>query len=260
MVEGQQHEPGVVRPNRQRVTAAARGKATHPAEPHADHSIGRLNWLRAAVLGANDGIVSVAGIVVGVAGASSHRGAIFTAGLAALVAGAVSMALGEFVSVSSQRDSESAQLKTEKRELRQMPDAELAELTAIYQSRGLSAQTAAQVARELTAHDPLAAHANAELKIDPENLANPWQAALASAASFTLGALLPLFAILLPPIAWRVPVTFVAVLAALGVTGALSARIGGANVGRAVARVVVGGALGLAFTYGVGQLFGTAIS
>src|SRR5271170_5846978 len=204
--------------NRTHVDAAAGGHPTHAAEPHAGHAIGRLNWLRATVLGANDGIVSVAGIVVGVAGATSHRGPIFTAGLAAIVAGAVSMALGEFVSVSSQRDSESAQLKTEKHELRQMPDAELAELTAIYQSRGLSAQTAAQVARELTAHDPLAAHASAELKIDPENLANPWQAATASAASFTAGALLPLLAILLPPTAWRVPVTFAAVLVALAVT------------------------------------------
>lgn len=254
MVEGQQHG------SRQHVNAAASGHRAHAAEPHASHTTGRLNWLRAAVLGANDGIVSLAGIVVGVAGASSHRGPIFTAGLAAIVAGAVSMALGEFVSVSSQRDSESAQLEIERLELHQMPDAELAELTAIYESRGLSAQTAAQVARELTAHDALTAHAGAELKIDPENLANPWQAAAASAASFTVGAVLPLLAILLLPTAWRVPVTFAAVLAALGITGALSARIGGSNVHRAVLRVVVGGAIGLAFTYGVGHLFGTAVN
>jgi vacuolar iron transporter family protein len=260
MVEGEQHKSSRLQPNRRAVDAAASGEPTHAAEPHVRHATGRLNWLRAAVLGANDGIVSVAGIVVGVAGASSYRGAIFTAGLAAIVAGAVSMALGEFVSVSSQRDSESTQLKTEKRELHQMPEAELAELTAIYQSRGLSAQTAEQVARELTAHDPLAAHASAELKIDPENLANPWQAATASAASFTVGALLPLMAILLPPTEWRVPATFAAVLAALAVTGALSARIGGSNVHRAVVRVVTGGAIGLAFTYGVGHLFGTAIN
>ncbi len=254
MVEGQQ------RGSRQQVNAAASEHRAHAAEPHASHTTGRLNWLRAAVLGANDGIVSVAGIVVGVAGASSHRGPIFTAGLAAIVAGAVSMALGEFVSVSSQRDSENAQLEIEKLELHKMPDAELAELTAIYQSRGLSAQTAAQVARELTAHDALTAHAGAELKIDPENLANPWQAAAASATSFTVGAVLPLLAILLPPTAWRVPVTFAAVLAALAITGALSARIGGSNVHRAVLRVVVGGAIGLAFTYGVGHLFGTAVN
>jgi vacuolar iron transporter family protein len=232
---------------------------THSAEPHSSGLSQRLNRLRAAVLGANDGIVSVAGVVVGVAGASALRGPIFTAGLAALVAGAVSMALGEFVSVSSQRDSEGAQLAMERRELRHMPDAELAELTAIYQRRGLSAQTAAQVAQELTTHDALTAHAHAELNIDPDELANPWQAATASAASFIVGALLPFAAILLPPASWRVPVTFGAVLAALAVTGALSARIGRARTGRAVLRVVLGGAAGLALTYGIGHLFGTAL-
>jgi VIT1/CCC1 family predicted Fe2+/Mn2+ transporter len=220
----------------------------HAAEPHAGHSSGRLNSLRAAVLGANDGIVSVAGLVVGVAGATTERGPIFTAGLAALVAGAVSMALGEFVSVSSQRDSEKAQLAIERNELRHIPEAELAELADIYRGRGLSAETAAQVAIELTEHDALTAHAHAELNINPHDLANPWQAAAASAASFLTGALLPL-----------VPVTFIAVLAALALTGALSARIGGGSVRRAVLRVVLGGAVGLGFTYGVGHLFGTAV-
>jgi vacuolar iron transporter family protein len=239
--------------------AAADGISTHASEPHADHSTGRLNRLRAAVLGANDGIVSVAGIVVGVAGATALRGPIFTAGLAAVVGGAASMALGEFVSVSSQRDSEKAQLAIERKELRHIPDAELAELTAIYESRGLSRQTAAQVARELTAYDALTAHAHAELNINPDELANPWQAAAASAASFVVGALLPLVAILLPPAAWRVPVTFAAVLAALALTGALSARIGGGHVWRAVLRVVIGGAAGLALTYGIGHLFGTMV-
>jgi vacuolar iron transporter family protein len=231
----------------------------HTAEPHSDRLLQRLNWLRAAVLGANDGIVSVAGVVVGVAGASTLRGPIFTAGLAALVGGAVSMALGEFVSVSSQRDSESAQLAMEKRELRHMPDAELAELTAIYQRRGLSPQTAAQVAQELTTHDALTAHARAELNIDPDELSNPWQAAAASASSFIVGALLPFAAILLPPSSWRIPVTFIAVLAALAITGALSAKIGRARTGRAVLRVVTGGAVGLTLTYGIGHLFGTAL-
>ena len=230
------------------------------AEPHGGGTASRLNWLRAGVLGANDGIVSVAGIVVGVAGATIQRGPIFTAGLAGLVAGAVSMALGEYVSVSSQRDSETALVATERRELRQTPTAELDELIALYEGKGLTPQTAAQVARELTAHDALAAHLDAELHLDPEDLANPWQAAGASAASFVSGALLPLLAILLPPAAWRVPVTFVAVLIALGAAGALSARIGGSDVRRAVVRVVIGGAAGLAFTYGVGHLFGTAIS
>ncbi|QLL09880.1 VIT1/CCC1 transporter family protein [Mycobacterium vicinigordonae] len=231
----------------------------HPAEPHVPGTSGRLNWLRAAVLGANDGIVSVAGIVVGVAGATVQRGPIFTAGLAGLVAGAVSMALGEFVSVSSQRDSERALLAKERDELTRAPRTELAELTAIYAAKGLSPQTAARVAEELTAHDAFAAHAEAELKIDPGDLANPWHAAAASSVAFTTGALLPLLAILLPPATWRVPVTFVAVLIALSLTGALSARLGGASVRRAVTRVVLGGAAGLALTYGVGHLFGAAI-
>jgi VIT1/CCC1 family predicted Fe2+/Mn2+ transporter len=246
-------------PSADQVEAAEAGRATHPQEPHAGGIAGRLNWLRAAVLGANDGIVSVAGIVIGVAGATTARGPIFTAGLAGLVGGAVSMALGEYVSVSSQRDSERAQITQEKRELADSPEAELAELTALYEAKGLSAGTARTVAAELTARGPLAAHLDAELHIDPADLANPVQAAGASALSFVSGALLPMLAILLPPAALRVPVTFAAVLVALALTGALSARLGGSNVRRAVVRVVVGGALGLAFTYGVGHLFGTAI-
>ena len=228
------------------------------AEPHGGGA-GRLNWLRAGVLGANDGIVSVAGIVLGVAGATSARGPIFTAGVAGLVAGAVSMALGEYVSVSSQRDSETAQLAQEKRELAESPDAELAELTAIYRGKGLSEATARQVATELTDNDPLAAHLDAELGIDPADLANPTQAAVASAVSFTLGALLPLLAILLPPPALRVPVTFVAVLFALGAAGAVSARIGRSAIPRAVTRVLIGGAAGLGLTFAIGHLFGTAV-
>ncbi len=232
---------------------------THDDEPHADGSSGRLNWLRAGVLGANDGIVSVAGIVVGVAGATAARGPIFTAGLAGLVAGAVSMALGEFVSVSSQRDSEHALMARERRELHESPQEELEELTALYRAKGLSEATARQVAVELTEHDAFGAHLDAELGIDPEDLANPRHAAAASAIAFTLGALLPLVAVLLPPERWRVPVCVLAVLAALAVTGVVSARLGGANPRRAVLRVLVGGALGLAFTYGVGHLFGTLI-
>lgn len=241
-------------------TTLGEQRAGHSGEePHPDGSAGRLNWLRAAVLGANDGIVSVAGIVVGVAGATSARGPIFTAGLAGLVAGAVSMALGEYVSVSSQRDSETAQLAQERRELAEMPQEELAELAAIYEAKGLSAATARRVADELTANDALAAHLDAELHIDPNDLANPVQAATASASSFTAGALLPLLAILLPPTAWRVPTTFVAVLLALGLTGAWSARISGGDRRRAVLRVVIGGAVGLALTYAIGRAFGTAI-
>ncbi|GAB2927736.1 VIT family protein [Rhodococcus aerolatus] len=248
-----------VQPTPEQVDAAEAGRPTHDSEPHAAASNGKLNWLRAGVLGANDGIVSVAGIVVGVAGATTEVGPVFTAGLAGLVAGAVSMALGEYVSVSTQRDSETALLAKERTELAETPEEELRELTAIYRAKGLSPETAERVATELTERDALAAHLDAELGIDPEDLANPVQAALASAVAFTLGALLPLVAILLPPQAWRVPVTVVAVLLALGIAGATSARIGGSAPGRAVARVVLGGAAGLALTYAIGSLFGTAI-
>jgi VIT1/CCC1 family predicted Fe2+/Mn2+ transporter len=232
---------------------------THSDEPHGAGLAGRLNWLRAAVLGANDGIVSVAGIVVGVAGAGAARGPLFTAGLAGLVAGAVSMALGEYVSVSSQRDSETALVAKERRELAETPEREQAELAGLYEAKGLSPATARAVAAELTARDPLAAHLDAELNLDPDDLVSPAQAALASALSFTLGAVLPLLAILLPPPGARVPVTVAAVLVALGLAGWAGARLGGSAPGRAVTRVVLGGAAGLAVTYAVGQLFGTAL-
>ncbi len=247
-------------PSGAQVEAASEGAPTHSGEPHAGASAGRLNWLRAGVLGANDGIVSVAGIVLGVAGATAARGPIFTAGIAGLVAGAVSMALGEYVSVSSQRDSETAQLAQERRELAETPEEEFAELTALYEAKGLAPGTAQQVAAELTEHDAFAAHLDAELRIDPDDLANPVQAATASALAFTLGALLPLVAILVPPTGWRVPVTFIAVLAALAIAGGVSARIGASSISRAVLRVVVGGAAGLSLTYGIGHLVGTAIS
>ncbi|WP_412538766.1 VIT family protein [Longispora sp. K20-0274] len=232
--------------------------APHAGEPHGEGLASRLNWLRAGVLGANDGIVSTAGLVVGVAGATIERGPILTAGVAGLLAGAVSMAVGEYVSVSSQRDTERALLAKERGELRDSPAAELAELAAIYRAKGLTPRTARQVAEELTAHDAFAAHADAELGIDPEDLTNPWHAALASAVAFTVGAVLPLAAILLPPASARVPVTFVAVLLALALTGQISARLGQARPGRAVARVVIGGALGMTVTYVIGHLFGAA--
>ena len=230
----------------------------HPGEPHLGTLSQRMNWLRAGVLGANDGIVSTAGLVVGVAGATGARGPILTAGVAGLVAGAVSMALGEYVSVSSQRDTERWLLAKERRELEQFPEAELEELAAMYRARGLSSSTARQVAEDLTAKDAFAAHVDIELGIDPDDLTNPWHAAGASAVSFTLGSLLPLLAILLPPADVRVRVTFIAVLLALAVTGAVSAAIGGARRGPAVARLVIGGALAMAVTFGVGQLVGTA--
>ena len=233
--------------------------AVHEGEPHADGLAGRLNRLRAAVLGANDGIVSEAGLVVGVAGATTDQTALLVAGLAGLVAGAVSMALGEYVSVSSQRDVESALVDKERRELAETPEQELAELAAIYRGKGLQAATADQVARELTEHDALAAHLEAELHLDQDDLVSPSQAALASALAFVLGAALPLLAILFTPIAWRVPVTVLAVLAALALTGATSARLAGGDPRRAVLRIVLGGAAGLAATYGIGVAFGVGL-
>jgi VIT1/CCC1 family predicted Fe2+/Mn2+ transporter len=234
------------------------GPSPHSGEPHQSGAAERLNWLRAGVLGANDGIVSTAGLVVGVAGATTVAATILTAGVAGLVAGAVSMALGEYVSVSSQRDSERALLAKERTELEESPAAELEELTALYLAKGLSLQTARTVAAELTEKDAFAAHAEVELGIDPKALTNPWHAAGASALAFTLGALLPLAAILLSPAALRVPITFAVVLLALAVTGALSARLGAARQFPAVVRLVVGGALAMAVTYGIGQLVGAS--
>lgn len=212
------------------------------------------------MLGANDGIVSTAGIVVGVAAATAERAPILTAGVAGLAAGAVSMALGEYVSVSTQRDTEKALLNKERQELRDDPATELDELVALYEGKGLSPATARTVAGELTEHDAFAAHAEIELGITPGELTSPWQAALSSALSFTVGALLPIIAILVPPAAWRVPVTVVSVLVALVITGVLSATLGGAPRQRAVLRNVIGGVLALSVTYAIGHVVGAAIA
>lgn len=228
------------------------------AEPHGGATVSTLNWLRASVLGANDGIVSVAALVVGVAGATDSAGFILTAGIAGVLAGALSMAAGEYVSVSSQRDSERALIEKERRELATEPEAELEELAGLYEAKGLSRATATVVAKELTAHDAFAAHLEAELHIDPEALANPWHAALASAASFLAGAVLPMLAITLPPPDWRIPVTFASVVLALAITGSLSAYAGEASKTRATIRVVIGGVLAMAVTFGIGKLFGVA--
>ncbi|MEU9209575.1 VIT family protein [Streptomyces sp. NPDC048415] len=227
-------------------------------EAHAGVLGARLNWLRAAVLGANDGIVSTAGLVVGVAGATDDRSALLTAGLAGLLAGSMSMATGEYVSVSTQRDSELAALALEKRELREQPEAELEELTELLEQRGMSRRVALEAAEQLTARDALRAHARVELGIDPDALTNPWNAAWASFLSFTVGALLPLLAIVLPPAHWRLLITVVSVLAALVLTGWTSARLGAAKPGRAVLRNVAGGALAMGVTYAAGALLGAA--
>lgn len=218
----------------------------------------RLNWLRAAVLGANDGIVSTAGLVVGVAGATSDRAALLTAGLAGLLAGSMSMAAGEYVSVSTQRDSELAALAVEKRELREQPDAELDELTELLERRGLSRQVAREAAVQLTERDALSAHARVELGIDPDRLTNPWHAAWASFLAFTAGALLPLVAIVLPPASVRLLVTVASVLTALVLTGWSGARLGAADPKRAVLRNAAGGALAMGVTYAAGSLLGAA--
>ncbi|MFF2193224.1 VIT family protein [Streptomyces sp. NPDC058157] len=217
----------------------------------------RLNWLRAGVLGANDGIISTAGLVVGVAGATTSRTEILTAGVAGLLAGSLSMAVGEYVSVSSQRDSERAALDLERRELAEDPEAELTELTELLAARGLTQEVAREAAEQLTERDALRAHARVELGIEPDELANPTHAALASLVAFTVGALLPLLAIVLPGASGRVPVTVGAVLGALTLCGVVSARLGGAPVPRAVLRNVLGGGLAMAVTYAVGTWLGS---
>lgn len=224
-------------------------------EPHPNVQGDRLNSLRAAVLGANDGIVATAGLVVGVAGATSDRAALVTAGLAGLVSGALSMASGEYVSVSTQRDTELALLAQERRELEESPQEELEELAELYEAKGLSRGLAKQVAVELTENDAFRAHAETELGIDPDQTANPVSAAVSSAGAFTLGALLP-FAAILTPASIRIWLTFVAVALALALTGFLSARAGAASPGRAIVRNVVGGVLAMAVTYTVGRLVG----
>ena len=219
----------------------------------------RLNWLRAGVLGANDGIVSVAGIVMGVAGATAGRSPVFVAGLAGLVAGALSMGTGEYVSVNAQRDSEQAMLALEAEELEKMPETELRELTRMYERKGLSRDTAKKVALELTEHDALAAHADIEFGIDAERLTNAWHAAFASMIAFTIGALLPLLVITLSPLSIRIWATVVTVALALTVAGVMQARLGFSPVRRAVLRNVLGGLLAMSVTYAVGSLVGPMV-
>ena len=218
-----------------------------------------LNKLRAAVLGANDGVISTAGLVMGVAGATTNTAALATAGIAGLVAGALSMAVGEYVSVSAQRDSERALLVKEEHELRTMPEEELEELTRLLQEKGMSHAVAGEAARELTAHDALAAHADIELRLDPDDLTSPTHAAVSSLIAFAVGALIPLLAMALSPPSTRVVVTVVAVLLALFLTGFLSARAGDAPVARAIVRNVIGGVLAMGITFAIGTLVGTQI-
>ncbi|MHC0053839.1 VIT1/CCC1 transporter family protein [Actibacterium sp. D379-3] len=223
------------------------------------HFTDRVGWLRAAVLGANDGIVSTASLIVGVAAAATGRGEILIAGVAGLVAGALSMAAGEYVSVSSQADAEASDIARERKELATQPKAELKELAGIYEARGVSPALALQVAEELTAKDALSAHARDELGISELTAAQPLVAAGASALSFGIGAALPLGAAMFAPDRWIVPAVTALSLLFLAVLGALGARAGGAPLPRAVLRVTFWGAVAMAVTAGVGKLFGAVV-
>lgn len=222
-----------------------------------NHLVKRIGWLRAAVLGANDGIVSTASLIVGVASASVAPTEILIAGVAGMVAGAMSMAAGEYISVSSQADTEQSDLARERRELAETPEMELEELTQIYVGRGVEETLAREVSIQLMKKDALAAHARDELGISEITAARPVQAAFASAATFTVGALLPLLIVLICPANIMVPTVSVASLAFLGLLGALGAKAGGANVLKAVVRVTFWGALAMALTAGIGMIFGT---
>lgn len=227
---------------------------------HEEHASHRSSWLRAAVLGANDGLLSTASILIGVAAASAGRPVLMATGVASLVAGAGSMAIGEYSSVSSQLDAERADLETEAHELETMPRAELAELALIYERRGLAKPLAHEVAEALTEHDALASHARDELGLDPHDLARPMEAAVTSAFSFALGALVPILVVLAASAGARVPLVLVSTLAGLAGLGAIGAHLGGAPMTRPAMRVLVGGAAAMAAAALVGQAFDVAVT
>jgi vacuolar iron transporter family protein len=230
----------------------------HPRAPAEVHRSHRTGWLRAAVLGSNDAIVSTSSLMIGVAASGAPKSAVLVAGAAGLVAGAMSMAVGEYVSVSSQRDAEQADVAIEKGELATDPRAELNELAMIYVKRGLDRALAMQVAEQLSAHDRLAAHLRDELGIDPGSLARPLQAAWVSAASFSFFALLPILGLVVAPAAARIAVIAGLSLASLAVLGAFGAYLGGAPLGRAALRVTVGGGVAMALTAVIGHLLGVS--
>lgn len=250
--------PGARPQARPRLSRTSRRSGVrHHVEEHAGH---RASWLRAGVLGANDGLLSTASLLVGVASASAGRPVLMATGVASLVAGAGSMAIGEYSSVSSQRDAERADLATEAEELETMPRAELAELTTIYEKRGLPRPLAHEVAVVLTEHDALTAHARDELGLDPTDLARPLEAATVSAVSFSLGALVPLLVVLVVGAGLRVPAVVASALVGLGALGALGARLGGAPPLRPAMRVFLGGAAAMAIAYVVGQAFNVSVA
>ena len=223
------------------------------------HLVGRIGWMRAAVLGANDGIISTASLIVGVASAAATQSDVLIAGVAGLVAGAMSMAAGEYVSVSSQSDTEQADLSRERKELSKSPESELDELAEIYVKRGVEQGLARQVAQQLMAKDALGAHARDELGMSEITTARPVQAALTSAAMFSTGAAMPLLMVVLSPASALIPVVSAASLGFLALLGAIGARTGGANILRATVRVTFWGALAMAITAGIGKLFGTIV-
>lgn len=229
---------------------------SHHIEAHRSHRIG---WLRAAVLGANDGVVSVSSLVVGVAASGTGKGGLMVTGIAGLVAGALSMAAGEYISVQSQADTENADLAKERRELAENPEGELDELSAIYVERGLDEELARKVAVQLTAHDALEVHAREELGITETLMAKPIQAALSSAAAFAVGAFVPILACWLAPVKSASLVTSVATVVTLATLGSVAASIGGASVWRGAVRVTFWGVLAMAITAGVGKLFGAVV-
>ena len=237
------------------ITSKAKRRASH-GEIHRSQ---RAGWLRAAVLGADDAIVSTASLMIGVAASAASKDAILIAGVAGLVAGSMSMAVGEYVSVSSQRDAERADIELEQRELEGQPRAELEELTMIYVQRGLDQQLARRVAEQLSARDRLGAHLRDELGIDPRALARPLQAAWISAVSFASFALVPIVALLVAPAGLRVPAIAALSLSSLGALGALGARLGGAPMGRAALRVCLGGSLAMAVTAAIGKILGVSV-
>jgi VIT1/CCC1 family predicted Fe2+/Mn2+ transporter len=224
-------------------------------KPYAINLNEQSNWLRAAVLGANDGIISIAGLVIGVAEATQSKTAILTAGLAGIVAGALSLSAGEYVSVRTQRDTEDALLAKEKRDLIEYPKEELADLVSAYEADGLEPKIAKTVASELTKVNAFTVHADVDLHLDPKHLTSPWSSVFASAGAFVVGALIPLIFIMLPAKAYSVPVTFISVIIALSITGVLSAKFTGANVIKSTFRVVLGGVVAMVITYAIGNLF-----
>jgi vacuolar iron transporter family protein len=232
--------------------------AQTPRRYPTQHLSGRASWLRAAVLGSDDGVVSTSSLMIGVAAASGSKHAILVAGAAGLVAGAMSMAAGEFVSVSSQRDAEDADIERERWELAERPRTELHELASIYVKRGLEKELALKVAEQLSAHDRLAAHLKDELGIEGARRARPLQAAWISATSFAVFALVPILAMLVAPPDWRIPSIAVSSLTSLGALGAFGSHLGGAPLGRGALRVVVGGGLAMAVTAGIGRLLGVS--